>query len=154
MIYLQCLIQLMITSDQTEAPEYFSVAAQLSPSVYLDERADNASTTTRETVLPTTKSPASNTAYSHGPSPQHPQLVILADWMSAHPRHLSKYAIGYQKPHPSSSILLIRYSPSDMILWPTRVQRYSHPRGCIPTFVTKPGSHLLNLANKFHDINA
>ena len=164
----------MPRSDQIEAPQFFSLAAQLSPSVYLyQQRTDDpSSTTSRETVLPTTKLPTSISTYPHGPSPQHPQLVVLAGWMSAHPRHLSKYAIGYQKLYPSSSILLIRCSPSDMILWPTRVQRqWITPAvsailsRCTPGNVGSPqvllhifsngGSHqACNLLNAYRDITS
>ena len=113
----------MPTSDRTEAPQYFSIATRLSPTVYLYEPSEeNASITSRETVLPRMELP-SNTAHPGVPSPEHPRLVVLAGWMSAHPLHLSKYATGYQIRYPKSSILLIQCSASDMILWPARVQR-------------------------------
>lgn len=54
------------------------------------------------------------------PSKQ-PDLVILATWMGAAPRHIKKYISGYRTLFPHSSILLIRNGISDVTYRPKSV---------------------------------
>jgi hypothetical protein len=45
-----------------------------------------------------------------------PDLVLLLGWMDAKPRHIAKYASGYEKLYPSASILAITTSSYDAAL--------------------------------------
>ena len=51
--------------------------------------------------------PSSKTS-SHGPD-----CVLLLGWMDAQPKHIAKYAAGYEKLYPSASILAITTSSYD-----------------------------------------
>ena len=57
-----------------------------------------------------------------------PSIIILTTWMSASPLHITKYLVGYQTYYPGSLVLLIRSSPSDMILPSKGAQK----RGIVP----------------------
>lgn len=52
-----------------------------------------------------------------------PSLIVLTTWMSASPRHISKYATHYQTLFPSVPILIITTSPPDMIYRPYSSQQ-------------------------------
>src|SRR4051794_13777080 len=55
--------------------------------------------------------------YLHDPvsakSPDEPDLIVLAGWMGASMRNLSKYANGYEKLYPSARIVVITTSAID-----------------------------------------
>ncbi|KIM98392.1 hypothetical protein OIDMADRAFT_43392 [Oidiodendron maius Zn] len=56
--------------------------------------------------------------YIHDPttttsSENHPDLILIAGWMNASPRHVSKYTAGYQKLYPSARILAITTTSLD-----------------------------------------
>ncbi|KAF8863709.1 hypothetical protein BDZ45DRAFT_86431 [Acephala macrosclerotiorum] len=46
-------------------------------------------------------------------SSTEPDLVLLVGWMDATPRHMSKYASGYEKLYPSARILIIMTTQID-----------------------------------------
>ncbi|CZR66230.1 related to indole-diterpene biosynthesis protein PaxU [Phialocephala subalpina] len=46
-------------------------------------------------------------------STTEPDLVLLVGWMDATPRHMSKYAIGYEKLYPSARILIVTTTQVD-----------------------------------------
>jgi Eukaryotic protein of unknown function (DUF829) len=51
------------------------------------------------------------------PTPSNnPDFVLLVGWMDAQPRHIAKYAAGYEKLYPSASILAITTSSYDAAL--------------------------------------
>jgi hypothetical protein len=52
---------------------------------------------------------------------KQPDLVILATWMGAAPRHIKKYIVGYRALFPDTSILLIRNDISDVTFRPKQV---------------------------------
>ena len=58
--------------------------------------------------------------YIHDPttttsSENHPDLILIAGWMNASPRHISKYTAGYQKLYPSARILAITTTSVDAV---------------------------------------
>lgn len=52
-----------------------------------------------------------------------PKLIILVTWMSARLPHIFKYVFGYRARYPTSRILVIRSSPSDLFYRRTNTQR-------------------------------
>ncbi|PVH85203.1 hypothetical protein DL98DRAFT_583797 [Cadophora sp. DSE1049] len=59
--------------------------------------------------------PTTKTRSSTSPSPD---LIILAPWLSAQPRHITKYTYAYQSLFPHASILVIRTTVADMVYRP------------------------------------
>lgn len=63
--------------------------------------------------------------YLHRPPPtsspsKDPDLVLLLGWMSATPRHLSKYTAAYEKLYPSSTILAVTTMVVDAVFSTTQ----------------------------------
>lgn len=51
-----------------------------------------------------------------------PELVILASWLYALPKHISKYTAAYQRVYPRSPILLLKQDGPDMMWRPNAWQ--------------------------------
>ncbi|KAF2816086.1 DUF829-domain-containing protein [Mytilinidion resinicola] len=66
------------------------------------------------TIAPTLK---------NGNTDAPPDLILLATWMGAGPRHVLKYTSGYQSLFPFARIVLIVNGPSDIILYSAKAQR-------------------------------
>jgi hypothetical protein len=58
-----------------------------------------------------------SSVYIHEPTSKQnsngPDLVIIAGWMDARPRHLTKYINGYEKLYPGARIIVIRTTGTD-----------------------------------------
>ncbi|KAK5662146.1 hypothetical protein OQA88_8051 [Cercophora sp. LCS_1] len=86
----------------------------LTPSIHLHDN----------TLTPTTTRPALTFTPSTSPLPlphpspstSSPDLIILASWTGALPRHVAKYTLSYQTLYPSTPILLLTTSITDLAL--------------------------------------
>ncbi|KAK0108219.1 hypothetical protein ONS95_003039 [Cadophora gregata] len=59
--------------------------------------------------------PSDSNTKSHPATPQDRSLIILAPWLSAQPRHITKYTDAYQSLFPNASILVICTTAADMV---------------------------------------
>ncbi|OCL04271.1 indole-diterpene biosynthesis protein-like protein PaxU [Glonium stellatum] len=67
-----------------------------------------------------------NAGYRSSPSRSQlspPELIVLATWMGAAPRHIAKYTSSYRSLFPATQILLIMNFVPDIVLYPTSMKR-------------------------------
>ncbi|KAL4802755.1 hypothetical protein BDV18DRAFT_146509 [Aspergillus unguis] len=55
----------------------------------------------------------------------HPQTIVIATWMNAFSRSISKYVAGYRQLAPQTRIILIRTSSSEFVFRPTKRAQYA-----------------------------
>ncbi|KAF2492369.1 hypothetical protein BU16DRAFT_111782 [Lophium mytilinum] len=60
---------------------------------------------------------------SNGNSDDPPDLILLATWLGAGPRHVLKYTSGFKTLFPLAQIVLIITGPADVIIYSAKAQR-------------------------------